>query len=170
MDAPLTQRLDGALGEIFREGLRNGYSVRTKVRGGWMYPLIKGGDVITVRPMAMEEARIGDILVYAGQIHDGLTAHRLLEKRRDAQGRKFLLSKGDANRYFDFRIYGEEVLGKVTMIERTDGRILRLDKGWRPIQGYLIAQRARLAVLFRRVLGPFQRAQLNGTEGSSGSS
>lgn len=125
--------------EIFAEQLRRGQLVRINIKGSSMHPLIQMGDIVVVRPVRFEEARIGDIIVYTRDLEQGFTAHRLIRKTRDKEGRKYLFTKADANIHGDFPVYPEDIYGKVLTIERKDGRIINLETKLNRLSSYLIA-------------------------------
>ena len=124
---------DGAIMELVKELLLNGKMIRARTEGKSMYPCIREGDYVTVKPVRYEEARIGDILAY--ERDPGiLTAHRLLRKN------SYLITKGDANisPFYDPPISPEALLGKIIKIERA-GRVIQMEKPIYRIKGYIIA-------------------------------
>jgi signal peptidase I len=108
------------------------------IKGTSMHPFIKKSDIVTVKPIKFEETRVGDIIAYTRSIEHGFTVHRLIKKRRDCQGKEYLTSKGDANRYGDAPVYPDDVHGKVITIER-NGKSINLETRFRYSLGYLIA-------------------------------
>lgn len=144
--------LGGAISEIFIEGLRKGHSVQTNIKGRSMHPLIRKSDIVTVQLAKFEETKVGDVVVYTRNIHHGFTVHRLIRKIRDSEGRKSLITKGDASRHGDPPVYTEELCGKVATIERGDGRVIHLDTRYRRLQGYLIAKRSWFVGILRTLL------------------
>jgi signal peptidase I len=108
------------------------------IKGNSMRPFIKKSDIVTVKPIKFAETRIGDIIVYTRSVEHGFTAHRLIRKRRNAQGREFLFTKGDVSIHGDFPVYPEDIYGKVVTIER-NGKSINLETRFRCSLGYLIA-------------------------------
>lgn len=90
-----------------------------------MFPLFRKGDIIFIEPIDIEQISIGDIIVC--QRRDRMAAHRLMKKYID--NRKIVLvTKGDTFSEFDEPLDSEDMLGKVTVIERK-GRRLRINNG-----------------------------------------
>ena len=76
-----------------------------------MAPVIRSGDVVTVRPASVEDIRLGDIVFYRRSDGPGHVLHRVLCKRRRA-GEWMLRTKGDALRGLDPPVAGDQVLGR----------------------------------------------------------
>ena len=138
--------------EIFIEQLRKGHSVRMNIKERCMHPFMRKSDIVTVKPIKFEEAKVEDVVLYTRNFHHGFTLHRLIRKRRNQEGREYLTTKGDASYHGDPAVYPEEVYGKVVTIERKDGRIVHLDTGYRRLQGYLLAKRSWLRGALRTLL------------------
>jgi hypothetical protein len=83
-----------------------------------MLPLVRDGDVVTVRSARMEELRVGDIVCYrsVGQ----LVLHRVIGRAGDK-----LLARGDALPAVE-PVAAVDVLGRAVALER-GGRRRRLD-------------------------------------------
>jgi len=146
------ENLRKSLREIFVEELRKDHSVRINIKGSCMHPFIRKTDIVTVKPIKLEETKVGDVVVYARNSHHGFTLHRLIKKRRDHEGREYLSTKGDANRHGDPAVYPEEIYGKVVTIERKDRTIIQLDTRYRHLQGYLLAKRSWIVGVLRILL------------------
>ena len=86
-----------------------------------MAPLIRGGDRVLVWRVAAEQVRFGDIVVF--RRNGDLVVHRVFKKQRTANGLRFS-EKGDTRVTFA-PISGEDIVGRVTMVERR-GRMLSL--------------------------------------------
>ncbi len=112
--------------ELSQELLDRGGLLRFQAHGNSMYPLIKNGNIIVVEPRNGNTVNIGDVIFYRRP--DGsVTAHRLIKinEKRDS---KALMTKGDSLGNFDPPVVGEQVMGKVILIE-SHKRKLRLN-GW----------------------------------------
>jgi signal peptidase I len=104
-----------------------------------MSPCIKKGDLLVVKPIAFEEAGIGEIVAYRKEeSHSVLTTHRVVARGKD-QGQGYLMTQGDRNVYRDFPLSPQDVLGKVVGIERK-GQIISLETSFQRVRGYLIAR------------------------------
>jgi signal peptidase I len=110
--------------------LKNGEAVRTKLFGYCMRPFIKNGEIVTIKPIKLEELRCGDIVVY--QSGDRLKAHRFL-KFKTISGDTYIITKGDKSIHVDPPISLNRFLGKVTDIEKGDRIISFESMKWKII-------------------------------------
>ncbi|MEE8142982.1 MAG: S24/S26 family peptidase [Planctomycetota bacterium] len=105
-------------------------SLKLRVQGESMKPLLHPGDQIVVVPNTPEELAPGDVILL-----DGLPSpvvHRFMYL--SPQG---LITKGDASSY-DFPWHESHLLGRV--VERIrSGQTTRLDEGWPRLHGRLHA-------------------------------
>ncbi len=127
--------------ELLEETLNRGHSIRFRAPGDSMYPTIRNGDILTVTPIETASITIGDIILYRHK--SGVTAHRVVRthqaKRRDSlsilntqrsqtsapqtQTLSPLYLRGDAAVVFDDPVSADQILGKVTLVERSGRRI-----------------------------------------------
>jgi hypothetical protein len=119
------------------ELLRKGHHVKFRAPGDSMYPTICDGDVVTVIPIEGESITIGDIILYRHR--SGVVAHRVIriEKRSSHYSPRstptpqssvlspqhLYLLRGDAALVFDDPVSADQILGKVTHVERKGRRI-----------------------------------------------
>lgn len=116
-DLPLSGH---ALFEIMRMVLDRGLPFRFRARGWSMAPFIKDGDVITVAPLHHSTPGIGDVVAYIRPDEEKLVVHRIIATRS-----KIAILLGDNGvEYQEELIPQENVLGKVTRIERTGRNVL----------------------------------------------
>jgi len=135
----------GAMGqssllELFQESLRRGGVFRLRVLGSSMFPSIRSGDVISVKPIEPEAISIGDVIFY--QNADRFFAHRLVGKNR-VNGDPLFITRGDHLPFCEPPISTSQVLGKVVMIQKQD-----MESCPRKLANYLIA-RASSSWFFR---------------------
>lgn len=119
MSASEYKRVDSL--NLSKEILNKGGIVRIPTIGSSMYPLFREGDNLFIEPVDRERISIGDIIVC--QRGRRMVAHRLMEKYID-NGRTMFVTKGDTFTGFDDPFFSEDVLGKVTAIERKGRRIM----------------------------------------------
>ena len=93
-----------------------------------MYPFIRDGDVVEVKPVEASEVGLGDV-VLCRYGRDRLMVHRVIGVNRQ-NGHSVLALKGDSARHRDRPVYPEQVLGQLIAIQR-GGRRLPLDGGLR---------------------------------------
>jgi hypothetical protein len=128
-------------GEALRQSLaadllRGGSPVRLEVTGHSMSPLIRSGDVVTIEPLSGRRPALGEVVAVAPA--GGLLVHRLVGWDR---GRA--LSRGDVAAEADPVTSSEDLLGRVTRVERR-GRRVRLGLG---IERVPIAWLSRVGLL-----------------------
>lgn len=84
------------------------------VRSGSMEPKIKTGSVVVVLPK--DNYKVGDVVTYGPNTKaKAPTTHRIISES-GVEGRKFFLTKGDANNTPDIReISKREIIGKVML-------------------------------------------------------
>ena len=152
------------ISQLFINLLREGHAIRCVAVGVSMSPCIKKGDLLMVKPIAFEEAEIGEIVAFRrDESQSVLTTHRVIQKGKEL-GRRYLITKGDRNLYRDFPLSPQEVFGKVVGIERK-GQLISLETPFYRLRGYL---KARLS-LGLWILGVLKRKiRLLGESGQNG--
>lgn len=139
-----------AIRQLFIDLLTEGYIIRSRAVGESMAPCIKKGDLLVVKPFALEEAGIGEIVAYRKEESQSvLTTHRVVARGKD-QGQGYLITQGDRNIYRDLPLFPQDVLGKVVGIERK-GQLISLQTPFYHLRGYLMA-RLSLGLWFLGVL------------------
>jgi hypothetical protein len=101
------------------QSLRLGATLRVRARGGSMRPFLRDGDVLAVRPAAVAEIEIGDVICYEPP-SGGLRLHRVVA--REERG---FVTRGDALTWVEV-VPHAALLGLVVARER-DGRRTALD-------------------------------------------
>jgi signal peptidase I len=93
--------------------------VRIRVLGTSMAPAILPGDVLSVERADVAQVSPGEIVVFArpGRI----VAHRVVAKHSEPC--VVLITQGDRLRLEDAPVSGEELIGRVTQVERRGTRI-----------------------------------------------
>jgi signal peptidase I len=99
------------------ELLRQGFMLRCCTIGSSMFPLIKTGNIVEIKPVRIEDLKIGDIVLYKSPAGP-MVAHRLLKKSL-RHGNMRLITKGDSFPWWAIEyVDSERVLGKLTAITR----------------------------------------------------
>ena len=146
--APIIQA--EAIRQLFINLLREGHVIRSLAVGASMSPSIKKGELLIVKPIALEEAEIGEIVAFRrDESQSVLTTHRVVARGKD-QGQGYLITQGDRNIYRDLPLFPQDVLGKVVGIERK-GQLISLETPFYHLRGYLMA-RLSLGLWFLGVL------------------
>jgi len=148
----------GETAELFKDILGRALSLRVRVTGSSMVPLLNGGEILTIRKVRTSSLRTGD-LIFCGMPDSSLLLHRIVG-RRVKDGSFVFQTKGDALITLDRPVTENNILGKVCRIEKSlsDGRTREIEMEaniWRAIN-YLQAikslGKSRLHSLSRRGL------------------
>jgi signal peptidase I len=88
-----------------------------------MYPTIRENEPITVEPIAPQDVKVGDIVLY--RFEESVVAHRVIRiESRKGNGLRFILRE-DTWGTLDEPVEAEQILGKVVSVERA-GRSIDL--------------------------------------------
>ncbi|HTX66343.1 MAG TPA: S24/S26 family peptidase [Opitutaceae bacterium] len=123
-------------GPLLRDLLREGIEVRFEVGGHSMTPLVRPGDIVTVRPRPGDRPPVGAVLLLDA-------GGRLLLHRHVGWAGGRIVPRGDNTAAADAAVALEHVLGVVTRVERR-GRRVRAGLG---PEGKLIAWMSRRGLL-----------------------
>lgn len=104
-----------------------------------MTPFIRDGDVITVAPLQLTLPCIGEVVAFVRPKEGNLVVHRVIARR----GRTVLIQGDNGLDYADGLIPQENILGRVTRIERNGHNVW---VGLGP-ERYLIAWLSRTTLL-----------------------
>lgn len=88
-------------------------TMRGRIRGTSMLPLVRDGDCVLIKPACEKEIRIGDILAYAYIKDAPVICHRFV-----IRDNPYLITKGDTHIRGYEKITFENLLGRVVLIER----------------------------------------------------
>lgn len=103
-----------------RETLSRNAPLEIRMSGSVMSPAIEDGDIVQLEPVAPNELKPGDIILYHS-LHDTAVIHRVIRIERSASD-WIVLTRGDAASQNDAPIPWSRVLGRVRLIERTRSR------------------------------------------------
>ncbi len=95
-------------------------SIRLRVSGTSMAPAVRPGDLLRVERTTAYEILPGEIAVFARE--GRLIAHREVARAENACG-ACLVTRGDRVRQNDRPVTGEELIGRVTGIERDGNQV-----------------------------------------------
>jgi hypothetical protein len=145
--------LDGqALAGLMRAVLAKGKPFRFEARGASMHPIIRDGDIVTVRPLAGAAPAAGEVVAFVHPRTGGIHVHRIV----GAGGPGFVL-KGDNALGADGPVAPDAVLGRVARVER-GGRTVRLGPALRSPFLARLSRTAWFTRLVRRVRRSFGRS------------
>ncbi len=101
--------------KILSHYLKTPYPLAT-ITSGSMWPQLKVNDLILMKGISGEEAKVGQIIIYKNA--QGFTIHRLIRR----QG-SMLITKGDANNSEDAPVNPKDVVGRMVYIKDKPFRI-----------------------------------------------
>ena len=142
------------LGALLEAVVSRGLPFRFRAKGSSMTPFIRDGDIVTVSPMKDGPPRPGDVVAFARAGSQKLIVHRVV--RRQEAG---WLIKGDSCAVAEGPIPREQVLGRVTRVERGGRRVLvgmgpeRMLIPWTTCHPRLLAVLLNLWRAARRIAG-----------------
>jgi hypothetical protein len=114
--------------QLSTEILGEGHRLRFTAHGSSMAPFIRGGDVLTVEPVESSQLRVGDIVFYRTE-GDSLIAHRIIGIEKNNAKLK-LRVRGDSSPGSEDAIAGDQILGRIEIVERGGKEIRINDGGW----------------------------------------
>jgi hypothetical protein len=91
-----------------------------------MYPTIRDGETVTVKPVEADKVRRGDILLY--RTASRMFAHRVVRIEVKSGRERVFTLRGDALSACDAPVSAEHILGRIVSVERK-GREINLDGG-----------------------------------------
>jgi hypothetical protein len=105
---------------VYESLLSDGYNVRVSTSGPSMFPLIKTGDKITISPG--KYFSIGNLIVFNRA--EQMVCHRLV-RVFEKGGIKYYQTRGDSLFSLDDPVTSQQILGRVTKIERENVSLAR---------------------------------------------
>jgi hypothetical protein len=103
-----------------------------------MYPTIRDGETVVVRPIDPKLVRRGDVLLYCSP--RGLTAHRVVGVVGEIGAPAMVVFRGESAGALDERIDSRHILGRVVHVERgawrldpASSRARLVSRAWRAI-------------------------------------
>ena len=116
---------------LFVEALKKGKIMRFPLYGLSMYPTLREGDILKIKPISYQEARIGDILASYNFESRKILVHRLVKKIKNNKS-DFMLTMAEAvpPLYYDLPINPNNcIIAKVIAIERGK-QLINLETKW----------------------------------------
>ncbi len=114
--------------------LHKGGALSFKAYGSSMTPFIRSGDVISVEPVSENSLTIGTIVLCKSN-QSKIVAHRVV-KRHVKNGQIFLSLRGDALLRPDQTVTIDQVMGKITGIQRGQ-QVIRFNRRLWPLTSSL---------------------------------
>ena len=112
----LNRELTACATALVEESMRRFGEVRIRIAGSSMLPVIRPGDIVSVRRCVPTQVSRGEIVLF---IRDKrLFVHRVLGEKPSADGQSALITRGDSVPENDPPVFAGELLGCVTAIHR----------------------------------------------------
>jgi signal peptidase I len=152
-DLRFPEPVQGLKCELAAELLWTTGRLRLKVEGFSMFPAIRPGDVLTVERVDPRRTREGEVVVCG--CGTSLRVHRLAGKLGDG-GRMAFVTRGDSLVRDDPPVPPEQVLGRVTTVERGQLKFTCQGKPplWNRLVSGLCSRSTRLTGIMLRVCRP----------------
>jgi len=100
--------------------LAEGKTIRVRAEGLSMYPSIKSGSVIFIKPLEIDiEPLPGEIIAWKRD--SGIVVHRLISVYKQ-KGQKYFVTRGDSSLAEDEPVLIEQIAGKVVRVENPEGK------------------------------------------------
>lgn len=96
--------------------LTNGKALRFKAKGFSMHPLVRNDDILMVNPVNPQDIRLADAVMFTNDFGRAVL-HRVIRKKHQ-DGIWFFWLQGDQAHSIDGIIPQEQILGKLTRLER----------------------------------------------------
>jgi signal peptidase I len=109
---------NGKFAALMSAVLLNGTPFRFQASGFSMSPFIKDGDVITISRVNVKKVSLGDVVAFINPVNGSLSVHRVVEHKTNAY-----LIKGDNSAKLDSWVGQEQILGRITHVERSEQTI-----------------------------------------------
>ncbi|MEK6732817.1 MAG: hypothetical protein AABY55_04245 [Candidatus Omnitrophota bacterium] len=110
---------------LFSEVFNNKKPIRFVLNGSSMYPVLRTGDILTVKPIDFNEAEIGDILAYQDISTKKILVHRMVRREKNS-GYDIILTAAEAGqrlKYDQPLVPDKCLIARVVDIERGTDRI-----------------------------------------------
>jgi len=145
--------------ELVENLIKDGFEVRVRVTGRSMYPYLRGGEVVTIRPARVEPFGFGDLILARGP-GGTLVLHRVIGRTVEGAW----LTKGDGLRAPDAPVRPADVLGVVVLIQDGAENVRRLDTRAGKREGRRAATRSVAVWRLRRLGSILKQAVLGRRE------
>lgn len=100
--------------------LAEGKTIRVRAGGTSMYPSIKPGSVIFIKPLEKDAGPLpGEIIAWKKD--SGIVVHRLIKSYKQ-KGQNFFVTRGDSSPAEDEPVLLEQIAGKVVRVENSKGK------------------------------------------------
>ncbi|MGB8492534.1 MAG: signal peptidase I [Bacteroidales bacterium] len=132
--------------------LAEGKIIRVRAEGYSMYPAIKPGSVIYIKPLQEETSLPGDII--AVKRESGFVVHRCI-RNIEKEGKKYIITRGDSIMAEDDPVDYKDIAGTVIRVETPQGKTVEAEKLTKKHVNYALNRLlVRIMLQFRRFKNP----------------
>ncbi len=129
---------------IISMSLEAGSTIRVKISGWSMWPLVGNGAVLIIIP-DNKDIKKGDIILFRSS--GRMVAHRVIKACLD-----IFTTKGDASTFFDPPVQRHDIIGRAVFMEG-EGRRTAIDSSvWRLLSYILACYSCACGVIFGKIL------------------
>lgn len=133
----------GSFAQLSAGILHSGTAIRFQASGASMRPLLRDGDTLLVVPVNARQVQVGDVLLFISDQGQALV-HRVIRVHNE-NGELAFSIRGDRALASDGRITQEQVLGRVSQIER-QGQVINTAALGMRLLGRMAVLKARLKI------------------------
>jgi hypothetical protein len=105
--------------DLLLQTLSHGNTFRFNASGRSMEPFIHSGDTVSIVQLLSSLPRLGDVLAFIHPLDGRLLLHRMIQKK----GNEYLMKGDNLSDYSDGWVSAQQLLGKVSHIDRGDRKI-----------------------------------------------
>jgi hypothetical protein len=141
------------LAELLREVLARGGSISFEARGNSMYPTIRHGEKIVVRPFQPTRLKLGTVALFLSP-SGSLVTHRIVGLAMEG-GVRYVMLRGDGVADHVDVVPVEQVLAEVVYVTGSAGRV-RLERGLNRLLGVgwaMNPRSVRFCLMLSRIIG-----------------
>ena len=102
---------------LYADILQQGLDLKVEVTGNSMHPFISSGDFVTLRKVAPDSLKCGEIIYFTGP-HGSQILHRITYILSVPGEGITIITKGDAHRQGEAAVQGNQVMGKAVSVEK----------------------------------------------------
>ena len=155
--------LDPTITGLFEDILNAGSLLRVRVTGRSMAPILRGGEMVTLKKVSFTSLHRGDLILFKNR-HGVPLLHRIVHKKKSSNGTIKFLTKGDALLSLDAPVRDRNVLGKVCKIEKNNSKVepkcINMEsKSWQSIN-FVIALTSLSRSAFYYIIGKLRKTTI----------
>jgi len=136
----IKDNLKSEIYNLTNELIETEQAVRIKVQGVSMFPFLHTGDIVTLKKIDIKYLKKGDIIGF--KHNEKWVVHRLIRKK-NINGKEYIITKGDTCKSYDPEITENNYLGKIISFTRA-GKNHNIVSLYYNMLNYIIASNTKL--------------------------